>query len=68
MEKCRTGVLYHEGIIDEECVTIGYSIIGDPTMNHTKGTQYEMYHNIMERVARMNGFKLGKDVKSISVG
>ena len=52
--------------ITEDCVTIGYSIIGDPDPESQK--QYQWIDDIMQRVSAKNNFIFQKDVRKLTVG
>jgi len=50
---------------DPDCLTIGYSIIGDP---FAQTEEYAYINQIMQHVANDNQLEFNKDVKLISVG
>ena len=50
MAKCSNGPEYKKG--DSPCVTVGYSIIGDPQKN--ADGQYAYIHDLMQIVADKN--------------
>jgi len=51
---------------EEECLTVGYSMIGDS--KNINDPKYQRYHDLMEIFATNNGFKFGKDVKPLTAG
>jgi hypothetical protein len=52
--------------VDESCVTLGYSIIGDIASD--REGKYERIHDIMKKVADRNDLKFNKDVKLLTIG
>lgn len=48
----------------DDCITITYSILGDPKKNE----EYEWIDEIMKEVAHQNDFEFRKDVKKLTVG
>lgn len=47
-------------------MSVGYGIIGDSLNMYDD--KYSRYHDLMNIVARNNGFEYGKDVKPLVVG
>mmetsp|Transcript_41119 Transcript_41119/g.62496 ORF Transcript_41119/g.62496 Transcript_41119/m.62496 type:complete len:130 (+) Transcript_41119:563-952(+) len=50
----------------EDCVTIGYSIVGDPDPN--KEEEYSWIDEVMRKVAKSNDLQFERDVKKLTVG
>lgn len=50
----------------EDCVTLGYSIIGDPSPEAQQ--KYQWIDEIMKTVSLTNNLEFGKDVKKLTVG
>jgi len=63
--RCRNGRDFREGV-DEPCISIGYSIIGDTS--DIDDPKYARYHQMMGHVAEYNEMQPGKDVKPITAG
>jgi hypothetical protein len=50
--------------LGDNCVTVGYSIIGDPS----KQEEYSWIDDIMKSVASTNNMDYHQDVKKLTVG
>lgn len=64
MAKCINGPDHKKG--DPDCITVGYSIIGDPKKNKTG--QYAYIHDLMQTVSEKSGLEYGKDLKQLTIG
>jgi len=53
--------------LNDGCISIGYSIIGDPEIS-LPNKNYKWIDSIMEQVARDNDLKFDLDVRRLTVG
>ena len=56
-----------ERCLNDGCISIGYSIIGDPEIS-LSDKNYKWIDSIMEQVARDNDLKFDLDVRRLTVG
>ena len=65
VSQCNNGY-YWDPITQPECLTVGYSLIGDSSdINDPK---YKRYHDLMKIFAKQNDFKMDKDVRALTAG
>ena len=52
----------------EECITVGYSILGSSDSKLLKSGAYDWIDDIMKEVALVNQLEFGADVKKLTLG